>query len=737
MQEAARLVIAAVSAAALTIGAGAIATRAQQASPQPSTSQPSTSQPSTQEQVDKYTWLEDIHGERSMAWVKAEDARTAAVLEKDPHFATLDAEALKVLDSPDRLPEPEFRNGMVYNTWRDADHLRGIVRRTTLKDYLTPDPKWVTVVDYDALSKADKQSWVGKGFSCLAPENDLCLLVLSAGGEDANTRREIDLKTGKFVPGGFDLPRGKQTVAWEDKDTLLVARDWGPGTMSEAGYPISVRRWKRGQPLESAVEVYRGDVKDNGYGDNPAVLVDGQGNHVAFVERDMTTFTSENYLLLPDGAKKLGLPPKASIDGLVSGQLLVKLEEDWTPEGQTTTVAKGSLIALDLAATEKDPVRLKPTVVFAPTSEEFEEWSSTTKNHLIVATLDHVQQRVYVYTLGSDGNWTRTRLPVPDNVTIGSVATSHTDDLFFLGLEGFLTPPSLWLGDAAKGSFVPAKSQKAQFDASDLVVQQLEATSSDGTKVPYFIVHRKNMPYDESNPTLLTGYGGFQVSNTPFYWPVLGKLWLERGGVFVQANIRGGGEFGPAWHEAGLKTHRQRIYDDFYAVGQDLVSRKITSSRRLGIIGGSNGGLLMGVEFTQHPEMWNAVVIQVPLLDMLAYEHLSAGASWVGEYGSVSVPEERAFLASISPYNQLKPDVNYPVPLIFTTTADDRVGPVHARKFAARMEEFHKPFYYDEITEGGHGEGADHKQDARTDAEYFTYLMMKIMDPVAPPAPAN
>ncbi len=742
MQEAAGLGIAVVSVAAVTIGAGAIATRAQQASPQPSisqasTSQPSTSQPSTQEQVDKYTWLEDIHGERSMAWVKAEDARTAAVLEKDPHFATLDAEALKVLDSPDRLPEPEFRNGMVYNTWRDADHLRGIVRRTTLKDYLTPDPKWVTVVDYDALSKADKQSWVGKGFSCLAPENDLCLLVLSAGGEDANTRREIDLKTGKFVPGGFDLPRGKQTVAWEDKDTLLVARDWGPGTMSEAGYPISVRRWKRGQPLESAVEVYRGDVKDNGYGDNPEVLVDGQGNHVAFVERDMTTFTSENYLLLPDGAKKLGLPPKASIDGMVSGQLLVKLEEDWTPEGQTTAVAKGSLIALDLAATEKDPVRLKPTVVFAPTSEEFEEWSSTTKNHLIVATLDHVQQRVYVYTLGTDGNWTRTRLPVPDNVTIGSVATSHTDDLFFLGLEGFLTPPSLWLGDAAKGSFVPAKSQKAQFDASDLVVQQLEATSKDGTKVPYFIVHRKNMPYDASNPTLLTAYGGFQVSNTPFYWPVLGKLWLERGGVFVQANIRGGGEFGPAWHEAGLKTHRQRIYDDFYAVGQDLVSRKITSSRRLGIIGGSNGGLLMGVEFTQHPEMWNAVVIQVPLLDMLAYEHLSAGASWVGEYGSVSVPEERAFLASISPYNQLKPDVNYPEPLIFTTTADDRVGPVHARKFAARMEEFHKPFYYDEITEGGHGEGADHKQDARTDAEYFTYLMMKIMDPVAPPAPAN
>jgi prolyl oligopeptidase len=346
---------------------------------------------------------------------------------------------------------------------------------------------------------------------------------------------------------------------------------------------------------------------------------------------------------------------------------------------------------------------------------------------LIVATLEHVQQRAYVYTVGSSGDWTRKPLPLPDNLTISTRTFSRTDDRFFVGVEGFLASPALWMGDASDGSFALAKSQKPQFDASADIVEQLEATSKDGTKVPYFVVHRKDMRYDGSNPTLLNAYGGFQVASTPRYRPVAGKLWLEHGGVFVLANIRGGGEFGPAWHEAGLKTHRQRIYDDFYAVAQDLVTRKITSSRRLGIIGGSNGGLLMGVEFTQHPEMWNAVVIQVPLLDMLAFEHLSAGASWVGEYGSVSVPEERMFLAYISPYNQLKPDVQYPEPLIFTTTKDDRVGPVHARKFAARLEEFHKPFFYDEITEGGHGAGADKKQEARTDAEYFTYLMMKLM----------
>jgi prolyl oligopeptidase len=688
---------------------------------------PAYAQSST-EQPDNYTWLEEIHGERPMAWVKAENARSAAVLEKDPHFAPLEADALKVLESPERLPEPELRNGAVYNTWRDAEHVRGIVRRTSLKDYLTAEPHWETVIDYDALAKTDQQSWVGHGLECLHPEDEYCLVALSAGGEDADTLREINLKTGKFVEGGFALPRGKQRVSWVDKDTLLIGRDWGPGTMSEAGYPITVRRWKRGQPLESAVEVYRGEVKDNGYGDDAQALIDGQGHHAVVIQRNLSTFAHETYLLLPGGPKKLALPLKANVEDLLDGQLLVSLDEEWTPDGQTNKIAQGSVVALDLAAIEKDPLRLKPTVVFAPTAQEFEQRFSTTKNHLIVATLEHVQQRAYVYTLGSDGNWTRKALPVPNDLTLGTGTYSRTDDRFFVGVEGFLTPPALWLGDAGDGSFALAKSQKPQFDASAEVVEQLQANSKDGTKVPYFIVHRKDMRYDGSNPTLLNAYGGFQVAMTPLYRPVAGKLWLEHGGVFVLANIRGGGEFGPAWHDAGLKTHRQRIYDDFYAVAQDLVIRKITSSRRLGIIGGSNGGLLMGVEFTQHPEMWNAVVIQVPLLDMLAFEHLSAGASWVGEYGSVSVPEERAFLASISPYNQLKPEVQYPEPLIFTTTKDDRVGPVHARKFAARLEEFHKPFFYDEITEGGHGAGADKKQEARTDAEYFTYLMMKLTD---------
>lgn len=715
-RETASLTAMLIAMAVAGLGLGGPASNAQQ---------PSLAPPAL-EQTDNYTWLEDIHGDRAMAWVNAENARTAAVLEKNPHFAPLEAEALKVLESPERLPEPYFLHGAVYNTWRDADHLRGIERRTSLADYLLPEPKWQTVLDYDALAKEDKQSWVAHGLNCLEPSEELCLVALSAGGEDAVTLREMNMDTGKFVEGGFQLPRGKQSVSWEDKDTLLVARDWGPGTMSESGYAVDSREWKRGEPLEKATEVYRGDTKD--LGDWTAVLTDGQGHRAVMVIRHITIFETEFYLRLPGGFRKLGLPLKSDVEGLLDGQLVFTLNEDWTPDGQTKRLAQGSVISIGLEAAEKDPAHLKPSQVFAPTAEEFEQQVAVTRNHLILTTLEHVQGRAYVYSRGKDGQWSRKRLPVEDNQSVGIATTSHTDDRFFLRVSGFLTPPSLWLGNAADGSLKLAKTEKPQFDASDEVVEQLEATSKDGTRVPYFVVHRKDMPYNGSNPTQLTAYGGFQLSMTPAYSPVTGKLWLERGGVFVLANIRGGGEFGPAWHEAGLKTHRQRIYDDFYAVAQDLVARKITSPRRLGIVGGSNGGLLMGVEFTQHPEMWNAVVIQVPLLDMLAFEHLSAGASWTGEYGSTSVPEERAFLASISPYNQLKPGVSYPEPLIFTTTKDDRVGPVHARKFAARMEEFHEPFFYDEITEGGHAPGADNKQEARTRAEYMTYFMMKLMD---------
>ncbi len=682
--------------------------------------------PAVPEQTDKYEWLEDVNGARAMDWVKKENQRTEKEIVGDPRYAEMQTEALKVLESPDRLPDPQFRRGMVYNKWQDAQHVIGILRKTTLEDYLSAQPHWQTVIDYDALAKADNVKWVAKGLSCLYPGDGLCLVNLSAGGEDADTEREFDLKTGQFVAGGFVLPKSKQDVTWVDKDTLLVSRDWGPGTMTKSGYPFVVKEWKRGTPLDDAKEVYRGTAEDVGAA--ALQLHDEQGHHVVMVARDVNFFAREFSLLTPEGAKKLGLPAKCELEGMLDGRILVTLNEDWKPAGMERTFVQGSVVAMDLEAVKKDPAHLKPKVLFEPTAKEFAHDVSITKNFLLLTTLDHVQGRAYRYAPAPGGLWTRTALPVPENQSVDIATTNSSDDKFFLSLEGFITPSSLHLGDAATGELKLAKTLPPQFDASNLMVEQLDATSKDGTKVPYFVVRRKDLKFDGSNATMLTAYGGFQVSMTPTYPGVLGKLWLEHGGVYVLANIRGGGEFGPAWHDAGLKTHRQRIYDDFAAVGQDLVTRKITSPRHLGIVGGSNGGLLMGVEMTQHPEMWNAVVIQVPLLDMLRFEKIAAGASWVGEYGSVSVPEERKFLAYISPYNRLSPDVKYPEPLIFTTTKDDRVGPVHARKFAARMEEFGKPFFYQEIIEGGHAAGADLKEGAKTRAVEYLYLTKKLMD---------
>lgn len=673
---------------------------------------------------DKYVWLEDVSGERAMTWVKDHSARTAAVLEKDPRYAGNFADALKVAEDPRRLAAPQLRGGEIYNQWRDGTNPRGLLRKTSVADYLTATPHWTTVLDFDALGRAEKTGWVSKGLECLYPGTEYCFVELSAGGEDATTDREFDLKQGRFVEGGFVSPHSKQGTTWVDKDTVLISRDWGAGTMTSSGYPFVTKEWKRGTPLSEAKEVFRGRATDEGV--RTSVLHDAQGESLELFRRNVTFFEGETYVRTTRGVERLAIPAKAGVVGLLRGRVLVELMEDWAPAASGTTFKQGSLVEMQLADVKKDPSHLKPAVVFAPTAESFLQDVRTTRDQLVLTTLEHVKGRAAIYTPGENG-WTVQTLPVPDNAAVGLVSTSDTDDRFFLDVESFISPPAVWLGEAAKGTAREVKSEPARFDATRDAVEQFEATSKDGTKVPYFVVHPKAMKLDGANPTLLEAYGGFEVSLTPDYNPNIGKLWLEHGGVYVQANLRGGGEFGPAWHEAGLKTHRQRIYDDFAAVGQDLVTRKITSPAKLGILGGSNGGLLMGVEMEQHPSLWKAVVIEVPLLDMVRFEQIAAGASWVGEYGSVSVPEQRAFLERISPYANLKKDAVYPEPLIWTTTKDDRVGPQHARKFAAKMEELGKPFFYWEITEGGHGSGADLKQEAGTGAMTYTYLQRKLM----------
>ena len=691
-----------VSAALLT-GAGA---------PPASTANPSD---------DPYIWLEDWTGPRAMQWVEAENKATEAAFQNDPRYAGYYRDALAIASAKDRIAMPMQVHGRVYNFWRDADHPQGIWRWTSEADYATDAPNWTTVLDLDALSKAEGKKWVWKGASILDPDERLALINLSDGGEDAVSLREFDLETGKFVDGGFAIPTSKQNEAWLDRETILIARDWGDGTMTKSGYPFVVKTLKRGEPLSSAREIYRGAPSDQ-VGTFPMILSDGSGNRAAFLYRGVTFFSNETYLV--DGAevKRLPLPAKSNLQGMVDGQVLIQTSEAWQSGG--VSVPTGSLVAVPLKALQSGET-LKPQILFAPSPRQSIDGVAATKGHVILAYNDNVRGRVMVLTPGADG-WSQTPVELPDNATISIASASDKSDKAYLSVAGFLAPTTLWAMDAANPAPTQVKAMPARFDADGLVVEQFEATSSDGTKIPYFIVHARDMKKDGSTPTIMTAYGGFEIPMTPSYAAITGKLWLERGNSFVLANIRGGGEFGPAWHEAGLKTKRQIIYDDFAAVAQDIFARKLSSPDKFGIYGGSNGGLLMGVEFNQHPDLWNAVVIQVPLLDMIRYEQIAAGASWVDEYGSVSVPAEKAFLQTISPYANIRKGVDYPTPYIWTTTKDDRVGPQHARKFAARLKEYGIPYHFYEDTAGGHSGDADIKQGARLQAMQMVYFSQQL-----------
>jgi len=673
---------------------------------------------------DPFQWLEEVEGAKPLAWVTAQNERSLKLLQGDSRYAELESKALAILEARDRIPSPSFRAGQISNFWQDQTQVRGLLRRTTLDSYITANPQWETVLDIDALTKAENANWVFRGSNCLPPAETLCLVSLSNGGKDAVQIREFDTQSKSFVSGGFRLPDGKQSVDWLDADTLYVARDWGAGTMTESGYPFVVKKWRRGTPLDAAVEVYRGTSTD--VAASAGILRDQDGKVQAVIfTRSPSFFEAEYYIETNSGAQRLPFPLKSTLQATVANQVVISVEDDWSWQGQR--FAKGSLLSFNIEALKSDPAKAAATLIYAPGPRESIEQVVGTRQHLLVSAYENVKGGLHAFTFNGKA-WTRKKLTLPENASIGVVSTRDQDDKAFISVSGFTVPDALYYGDVSQDNFTRVKSLPPRFDSSDITVVQREALSPDGTKVPYFLVHKKGLKLDGSNPTLLYAYGGFQVSMTPSYSGTTGKLWLERGGVYVLANIRGGGEFGPAWHQAGLKTRRQVIYDDFVAVAKDLIARQITTPRRLGIMGGSNGGLLMGVQLTQRPDLWNAVVIQVPLLDMLRYHQLLAGASWVGEYGDPDDPTEGAFLRSISPYHNLKAGVAYPEPFFVTSSKDDRVHPGHARKMAARMEALGLPFLYYENVDGGHSAASNQRERAKRVALEYTYLTRKLID---------
>jgi prolyl oligopeptidase len=674
-----------------------------------------------------HLWLEEVEGKDALAWVETQNSRTLADLTADPHYADFEAAALDALNSSERIPYGTVRGGLVYNFWQDTTHVRGLWRRTTPESYATDTPDWETILDFDKLAADEGQNWVYKGADCFRPKAGgkyRCLISLSNGGKDAVVNREFDLETKSFVDGGFVTPEAKQGLAWAGADTLLVATDWGEGTLTESGYPFIVKRWSRATPLEEAEELLRGAPTDVGVWPMTIKLEDGRVLQGAV---QAETFFTSKYFWFPDGEREAvqwPLPPMVSVNGLYKGRLLFSLQQDWTPEGQDAFKA-GDLVAFNLEEFLKSRKLPKVELAFRPSATQAVDGVAVAKGAALLAISDNVVGKVLRLEPSASG-WTTAPIDLPGSGQVGIAFADEDETAVFLNYEDFLTPSSLLNYDITSGAVTTLKSLPAKFDTAGLKVDQFFATSKDGTRVPYFIVHREDMKLDGTTPTLLYGYGGFQVSMTPGYSPVTGRLWLEKGGAYVLANIRGGGEFGPNWHQAGLKENRQRIYDDFIAVGEDLVARGITSPGHLGIMGGSNGGLLMGVMLNQRPDLWNAVVVQVPLLDMLRYHLLLAGASWVGEYGSPDIPEERAFLETISPYQNFDASKPYPVPFFVTSTKDDRVHPGHARKMAKRFEEAGLPFLYFENTDGGHAAAADQTARAKRSALEFTYLTRQL-----------
>ncbi|MDX6770777.1 MAG: prolyl oligopeptidase family serine peptidase [Elusimicrobiota bacterium] len=667
--------------------------------------------------ADDRLWLEEVEAPKALEWVKARNAESLGELESDPRYKAVEGELRTVLLAEDRIPAPDLKGRWVYNFWQDAKSVRGLWRRATVAEYRKPAPRWETVLDLDAFAAAEKENWVWKGATCLPPAYERCLLKLSRGGKDASVIREFDAKAKAFVKDGFTLPEAKSYAHWQSADALLVATDFGPGSLTKAGYPRVVKRWKRGTPLGAAKTVFEAGLDDNSVSAWTEFTPEGR---MSFVARYKTFWESDKWVLMPDGGlEPIALPPSADLRGWKDGRLFFSLREALAMDG--ASFPAGALIALPIGT------KAAPELVWAPDERSSLGGVAFTRKAVYLELLRDVQGSIALAR--RDGSrWSVQTLAFPAGASLEIAAYDPFGERVLVNAEGFTLPTTMLALDGPGAAPAAWKSIPARFDATGLAVEQRWAVSRDKTRVPYFLVRKADAPLDGSAPTLLYGYGGFEHSLTPWYPAAAGKAWLERGGAYAVANIRGGGEFGPRWHRAALKENRQLAFDDFLAVAEDLIASKVTSSRRLGIMGGSNGGLLVGAALTQRPDLFNAVVVQVPLLDMMRYHKLLAGHLWVGEYGSPDDPVMGPVIRKYSPYQNARPKPKYPKTLVITSTKDDRVHPGHARRFVARLKELRQPVLYFENMEGGHSAAANLEQRVRRQALEFTYLLRQLKD---------
>ncbi len=683
-----------------------------------------------EESTDPYLWLEEIEGARALDWARAENAHSLPVLEGDARFAALRAEALGILTSPARIPTGSIHAGKVYNFWQDETHVRGLWRRADLASYRTGTPRWEVLVDFDRLAQDEKENWVAGDVVCLSPEYRHCMVEMSRGGGDTTTWREFDTAERVFVRNGFVIPEAKSNVSWVDADTLIVGTDWGAGSLTESGYPRVVRTWRRDQKLADAGVLFEGSAQDVGVGS----FVDQDGGPRPFVQRAVSFFSAE-YYYTPDLREltRMPWPLNTDLHGVLDGRAILTLREPWSYRDRK--YASGSVVAYELASGAAEPV-------LAPTSTQSVEDVEVGKSGLVIQYLDNVSGHAARMTRSAEGKWIPAVIALPANGVIKIASAGGGTDDALLSYESLTTPLSLYF--VTHDNRVERIFQApAAYDATDVVVEQRFATSKDGTRIPFFIMAKKAVLARGHAPTVQYGYGGFLAATLPLYYEdparpqfgaLAGKLWVSRGGVLVLSNIRGGSEFGPAWHDAGLRENRQKVFDDFIAISEELVRSGVTTPKQLGAIGRSNGGLLVGVLANQRPDLYAAIVCGVPLYDMQRYTSLGAGASWVAEYGDPTTADWD-YMSKWSPYQNLRKGVSYPPIFLYTSTRDDRVHPGHARKAAAKLKELGQPFFYYENMEGGHGGTANQNQLAYRIALEYTFFARELMGP--PPTTAS
>jgi prolyl oligopeptidase len=670
---------------------------------------------------DPFLWLEEVQGERALDQVRSWNAATVERFAEDPWVATFEAEAMDILTSDARIPSVSIRGKMAYNFWQDPDHVRGLWRRQSLTSFIKGSDEWDVILDVDALDAEEGQNWLWHGASC-APNSDHCMVDLSRGGTDASEIREFNRETRTFIDGGFHVPEAKSDVTWVDEDTLFVATDRGDGTLTDSGYARTIVRWERGTDMADAPVVFEGEATDVSVS---AFVAHHGGESYPFLNRGITFYESEVYYAPnADTLTKLPLPPQSWIMGVFNGDVLVLNRQEWTADGQT--YPSGALFALNLET-------LTISTVMTPAQGESIESVAIGKKSLGIQMLSDVVGQVRRLRY-KKGEWVSTTLDLPDNGVVSIEADSDSSDDLLVSFESMTVPTTLYHINK-KDRVTPIQSLPATYDAGGITVEQRFATSSDGTQIPYFVMGRTDVLEAGSAPTLQYGYGGFLAAILPTYFSesarpqhgaLAGKIWVERGGVLVLSNIRGGSEYGPDWHSAALTHNRQLAYDDFFAIGDALVADGVTTPEQLGALGRSNGGLLMGVAMTQRPDLYAAIDCGVPLLDMQRYHLLLAGASWMGEYGNPDVPEDWAVLQTYSPYQNVAPNIAYPAMLFYTSTLDDRVHPGHARKMAATLESYGLQFEYMENIEGGHGGVANQQQSAHRLAMEFAFFAREL-----------